>query len=88
MKRIVSHLLPLAALGACGGGEAQNNAVVPPPEETGDLNMAIGGDELSPTPEGEALLGNGASNDATGDFAAPPPSAAPDVANNMVSTAR
>lgn len=78
MKRAIHIGTAGLALGlaACsgGGGAEQNNLAVPPPEETGDLNMAIGGDEISPIPEGEDLVGS----NATGNLAAPPPPAAPD----------
>ena len=78
MRIAVTALLPLG-IAACSSGGAQNNAAsAPPPEVTGDLNMAIGGDEISPIPEGEDLIGN----NPAGNLAAPPPAAAPDAFNN------
>lgn len=79
MKQIATSAL-LLGLAGCSGGETQNNATAAAPEVTGDLNMAIGGDEISPIPEGEDLVGN----NPAGNLAAPPPPAAPDAANNAV----
>jgi hypothetical protein len=83
MTRIAATLLPLALAACSGGGETQNNSSAPAPEVTGDLNLAIGGDEISPIPEGEDLVGgNEAGSVGAGNLAAPPPPAAPDLANN------
>ncbi len=78
MTRLAFTLLPLTLAACSVGGVAQNILASPPPEVTGDLNLAIGGDEISPIPEGEDLIGS----NATGNLAAPPPPAAPDMANN------
>lgn len=78
MRRLAPALLPLTLAACSGGSGAQNNLAAPPPEVAGDPNLAIGGDELSPTPEGEDLIGA----NAAGNFAAPPPPAAPDMVNN------
>ena len=69
----------LAALGAlalagCGdAGTNISNTRLPPPEETGDLNSAIGGDELSPIPEAEDDVA--ANMSGAGNVAVPPPPA-------------
>ncbi len=69
----------IAGLAACSGGEA-NNSVNGANElvEEGDLNMAIGGDELSPIPEAEDdLAANMANQSAPGNGAAASNQAAP-----------
>jgi hypothetical protein len=76
MTRAAPALFVLLAVTACGdrGGNASNGAL-PPPEETGDLNSAIGGDELSPIPEVEDDVAANLSNGAN--IAAPPPASRP-----------
>ncbi len=72
MRRLVPALL-LALLAACGGGAANNSAsdANAAAEEGGDLNMAIGGDELSPIPEAEDdMIAN---DTASGNGATPEP---------------
>jgi hypothetical protein len=54
VKRLLPALCLLALTAACGGaGNNSANEANAAAEEGGDLNMAIGGDELSPIPEAE-----------------------------------
>lgn len=55
----------LALAGCSGGGEAGNrgNAVVV--EEQGDLNMALGGDEITPVPEDDDPTGANVADNAS-----------------------
>lgn len=72
MRRLVPALL-LALLAACGAGAGNNSAndANAAAEEGGDLNMAIGGDELSPIPEAEDdMIAN---DTASGNAATPEP---------------
>ena len=77
-SRILAATLGLLALSACGDGQANiSNTAAPSLEETGDLNAAIGGDEISPIPEAEddvAANMSGTGNlSAGGNLVAPPP---------------
>jgi len=78
--RIFAAALGALALAACSADGGQNNAAAPPPEEAGDVNTAIGGDELSPIPEAEDDIA--ANMSGTGNLAAPPPVPAPAPAQN------
>ena len=83
MKRaILSGVILLAGLSACsrGGGNDSNSANII--VEEGDLDSAIGGDELSPNPEAEDDMianssgvgnGTGSGNSAGGANASAPP---------------
>jgi hypothetical protein len=78
-KRIPFAALGALALVACGDAQTNiSNAGVANPEETGDLNSAISGDELSPIPEAED---DAAANLSDSNLAAPPPPA-PGAQNN------
>lgn len=80
-RRILVAALGLFALSACGEGQSNiSNTAAPAPEETGDLNAAIGGDELSPIPEAEddvAANMSGATNLGAGNLVAPLPTPPP-----------
>jgi hypothetical protein len=69
----------LALLAACGSGEGNvaANQTNDAAAEGEDLNMAIGGDELSPIPEAEDDMVANSSGDgnAAANTAAPPPPA-------------
>ena len=71
--RPVAAAFALLALAACGEAQTNtSNGAAPNPEETGDLNSAIGGDEISPIPEAEDDVA--ANMSGTGNLVAPPPS--------------
>jgi hypothetical protein len=72
-NRILSAALGALALAACGDAQTNvGNAAASNPEETGDLNSAISGDELSPIPEAED---DSAANLSDSNLAALPPPA-------------
>ena len=72
-NRILFAALGALALAACGDAQTNiSNAAAPNPAETGDINSAIGGDELSPIPEAED---DAAANLSDTNLAAPPPPA-------------
>ena len=71
--RILFAALGAIALAACGDAQTNiSNAAAINVEETGDLNSAISGDELSPIPEAED---DAAANLSDANLAAPPPPA-------------
>jgi hypothetical protein len=76
VKRLFALCL-LALPAACGGGAANNSAneANVAAQEGTDLNIAIGGDELSPIPEAEddMIANNSAAGNAAANRAAPAP---------------
>ncbi len=69
--RILAAALGALALAACGDAQTNiSNTAAPNASVTGDLNSAIGGDELSPIPEAED---DAAANLSDANLAAPPP---------------
>lgn len=72
--RILFAALGALALAACGDAQSNisNSAAAANASVTGDLNSAIGGDELSPIPEAED---DNAANLSDSNLAAPPPPA-------------
>ncbi|WP_166041051.1 hypothetical protein [Sphingosinicella sp. YJ22] len=69
--RILAAALGALALAACGDAETNiSNNATSNVAVTGDLNSAIGGDELSPIPEAED---DAAANLSDTNLAAPPP---------------
>jgi hypothetical protein len=81
VKRLLAPAVLLLALAGCGraGNNVSVNETNTAAEEAGDLNLAIGGDELSPIPEAEDdMIANdtGGANLA-GNAAQPAPQPAP-----------
>jgi hypothetical protein len=84
VKRFAGLTL-LALLAACGGGAANNSAneANTAAAEGTDLDLAIGGDELSPIPEAEDDMianqtgGANIAGNAAGNGTAPAPAPAP-----------
>ena len=72
IRTLAAAALAALALAACGEdqGNTSNTAAINP-AETGDLNSAISGDELSPIPEAEDDLAANMSEN--GNLSAPPP---------------
>jgi len=71
--RPAAAALAVLALAACGEAQTNISNAAAPEAETGDLNSAIGGDEISPIPEAEDDLA--ANMSGTGNVTAPPPPA-------------